>query len=61
MTKVPEGMKVVITDADGNVYEDPFNPEKAGTYTAKFMSQDETVLATMTINVVKRQKKRRLG
>ena len=51
MTKVPEGMKVVITDADGNVYEDPFNPEKAGTYTAKFMSQDETVLATMTINV----------
>ena len=51
MTKVPEGMQVVITDADGNVYEDPFNPEKAGTYTAKFMSQDETVLATMTINV----------
>ena len=51
MTKVPEGMQVVITDADGNVYEDPFSPEKAGTYTAKFMSQDETVLATMTINV----------
>ena len=51
MTKVPEGMKVVITGADGVVYEDPFNPEKVGTYTVEFKSQDDTVLATMTIKV----------
>ena len=51
MTKVPEGMKVVITGADGTAYEDPFNPEKAGTYTVEFKLQDETVLATMTIKV----------
>lgn len=51
MTKVPEGMKVVIADKDGAVYEDPFHPQKAGAYTVKFTLQDETVLATMTIKV----------